>query len=109
MSPRQPEKLVDFISNARDNFAMFREPQKYLKATERAFGIAFWVDQDINAGRRWRAERDGGDDRPEAGAIPRRRFRHGKSPADTYLRASPSYSPHGRDSLTGMVQTSGIA
>jgi hypothetical protein len=25
------------------------------------------------------------------------------------LAASPSYSPHSRDSLTGMVQTSGIA
>ena len=28
---------------------------------------------------------------------------------DTAAYASPSYSPHSRDSLTGMVQTSGIA
>ncbi|HVC63160.1 MAG TPA: toll/interleukin-1 receptor domain-containing protein [Acetobacteraceae bacterium] len=42
-----------FISYAHDDYRLFREFRKNLRAVERAFEIGFWADTSINAGYRW--------------------------------------------------------
>jgi hypothetical protein len=53
---QQTREVKGFISYCHNDLAMFDELRKHLKVFERAYGVTFWADTSIQAGRQWRPE-----------------------------------------------------
>ena len=48
-----PAGFISYAHNDHANLSIF---QRHLRSTERAFGVTFWADHEIHAGRHWRPE-----------------------------------------------------